>query len=397
MASSANAAAAMVRWSSSSWYRSLLVDEPPMTSCTCRIRPSSTRCGLHDPSGVVDVLELVVACWGPITWQEVSALAQSCKAGRRAVATGPLLLGDPKTARGPVRNFQLVRTYGAAIQLLAGCDLSDASVLSSCSHLRRLQLWGGDLDELLAELPPTLTVLHLDEPATCKFTWRVHLPKLQLLHYMPGSNDDCEFPFVGDIEFFADLPDLRVLDLPNVESFGDDELAAVVAHCPRLHTLKLEGTGVTEVGWRTLLDKTALPQLRAADYRNDAYECHLADTMPWQWFWDERRGMPKAPAWEYVDAELKRCERSHLTEEGKMLHYIGTEAELDANIIRYFAYLRVVLWRGLFAITGHRTAGGGYSGRHQWEHELLADSTLLEASYPNVEMRHGKRRSVPIS
>ena len=85
------------------------------------------------------------------------------------------------------------------------------------------------------------------------------------------------------------------------------------------------------------------------------------------------------------------------TEEGKMKYYFGTEAELDANIVKYFAYLRAVLWRGLFAITGHKIGEHHYSGRHQWEHELLADPTLLEASYPNVEMRDGKRRSVPIS
>ena len=396
----------MDRWTSSSWYRSLLTEppfltEPPMTSCTCRIRPSSTRCGLHDPSGVVHVLELVVACWGPIAWQDVSALAQSCTAGRRAVAAGPLLLEmthplPPAKAREPVRNFQVVRTFGPAIQLLTTYDLSDVSVLSSCSHLRRLHLWGGDVSGLLEVLPPTLTVLDLNEVEGVLIEEGVtgRLPKLQLLHYMPTYN-------VGELGAIVDLlpstPDLRVLALPNVEAFGDDELAAVVAHCPRLHTLQLEGTGVTEVGWRSLLDETALPQLRAADYRNEAYECPLAGTMPWQWFWDERRGMPKAPAWEYVDAELKRCEQSHLTEEGKMKYYFGTEAELDANIVKYFAYLRAVLWRGLFAITGHQIGEHHYSGRHQWEHELLADQTLLEASYPNVEMRDGKRRSVPIS
>ena len=50
----------------------------------------------------------------------------------------------PAKAREPVRNFQVVRTFGPAIQLLTTYDLSDVSVLSSCSHLRRLHLWGGD-------------------------------------------------------------------------------------------------------------------------------------------------------------------------------------------------------------------------------------------------------------
>ena len=63
-----------------------------------------------------------------------------------------------------------------------------------------------------------------------------------------------------------------------------------------------------------------------------------------------------------------------------MDHYIGTEEECDANIIECFAYLRAVLWRGLFAKIGDRR-------KYQWAHELIADSTLLEgASYPNVEI-----------
>ena len=220
------------------------------------------------------------------------------------------------------------------------------------------------------------------------------LPKLQLFHYMTDGRDFRHGngpPPGAMVGFLSNLPDLRVLALPNLENFGDAELAAVVAHCPRLHTLELRGTGVTEVGWRSLLDETALKQLRAADYENEAYEFSAAATVPYQWFADERRGMPNAPAWEYVDAELNRIEQLHLTEECKMDHYIGTEEECDANIIKYFAYLRAVLWRGLFAKIGPRR-------KYQWEHELIADGTLLEASYPNVEIsRDGKRRSVPIS
>ena len=202
MASSANAAAAMLRWSSSSWYRSLLTEppfltEPPMTSCTCRIRPSSTRCGLHDPSGVVHVLELVVACWGPITWQEVSALAQSCKAGRRAVAAGPLLLKEPAAVAAPFdydsmfRVLQSLRAYGPAIQLLSTYTLSRPHVLGSCTHLRRLRLENCLLDGLLDALPLTITALHMDavRGVFVDKSMPRRLPKLQLFHYMTDGRD----------------------------------------------------------------------------------------------------------------------------------------------------------------------------------------------------------------
>ena len=216
------------------------------------------------------------------------------------------------------------------------------------------------------------------------------LPKLQLFHYMTDGDFRQERPppgamvgFLSNLPIFASLPSLTW------RTWGR-RLAAVVAHCPRLHPRAQRNR--RHRGWVALTSRR--DRAEAASRRgleNEAYEFSAAATVPYQWFADERRGMPNAPAWEYVDAELNRIEQLHLTEECKMDHYIGTEEECDANIIKYFAYLRAVLWRGLFAKIGPRRT-------YQWEHELIADSTLLEASYPNVEIsRDGKRRSVPIS
>ena len=74
----------------------------------------------------------------------------------------------------------------------------------------------------------------------------------------------------------------------------------------------------------------------------------------------------------------------------------GTEEECDANIVKYFAYLRAPCC----GAASSRSLDTQIGEHHYLEAPVGARAARgpdLEASYPNVEMRDGKRRSVPIS
>ena len=161
-------------------------------------------------------------------------------------------------------------------------------IAGACPRLRRLNLHDCNLDglDLTRALPPTLTVLTFEEcngPVMALPVERVqlHFRSLQMLSFGCSTWDRPLLPdgpsHVPMLTALCTLPNLRVLDMPNLDLVDDTLLLRIASQCTRLHTLTMPNTmKVTADSFDTLRrNPQLLPKLRVMTYVNDAYERNI--------------------------------------------------------------------------------------------------------------------------